>query len=549
MVAALVTLLVVGAAPAPLASGPRPVVDLRPPGLADRTTPPPPHVDPRFKTLPFTDTFGTPGTWVVASGALPLRMTVEQEVISRYGLDALASALEVWNGSPGSRFAVTVSGTTATGTDHKVRDGVNRVFLDRRDCGERYLARAHLYPGEVQIGPGRSVAWVREVDIGICERLTPELMPRVLRHEVAHVAGLGHLCDRGSECWTPEMGPDNRCRIMNPASYPCQERTRGDEDGLILLHPDLPRVAGVNRVGTAAAVSYLAFPRTRAEDTVLATSIGADEELQAAAATLAGIARVPHLLVDEDCTHGTDGEELNRVASIGATVVLVGPVPNSCEDDLRVGWELATERLDDVGAVTDRIVAAVGEPDRLVLTVRPEDEPTGVADAMLAVPAAVGLGAPLLTTPTDDLDGAVADVLEAVPSIRGVVLIGGPRSVSPEVVEALETDHDVRVRRLDTTDRVAVGLKVSRMRDVFGGDPHRAVFVAADRAADGFAAANLAGLLGGPVVPVFTGPASPDVRVAGYLADHVAGGFVVGGEEAISRDLFIRLNRARDGAL
>ncbi len=546
----LALLLVIGARPAPLVSGPRPPVSPGPGPLADRTVAPAPVVGEEFVTLPFTDTFGTPGSWVVAARALPLAMTLEQEVVERFGLDTLSAALEVWNDVPGSRFALHAAGLVDARVDHKVRDGVNRVFLDRRDCGDRYLARAHLYPGEVRSAGGLAVSWVQEVDIGICERLGADRLVGVLRHEVAHIAGLGHLCDPGTDCWVPAMGPDNRCRVMNPAAYPCQERRREDEDGFIYLHPTLPRVAGGDRLATVAAVSFLQFPAYQLERRVVLSHLEAGPALQAQAALLAGVLGVPHLVVGDDCTHGPAGEELNRVAADGATVLLVGDVTDACEDTLRVGWQLTTERLPDADALTDRLVAELGgSPDRLVLTAEPDPDAPGVPDVALAVPAAAGLRAPLLTTARDELDGRVADLLEAVPDISVVVLIGDERTVSAEVERQLAEEHGVRVRRIEATDRVEVGLKVSRMRDVFGRDPQAAVLVAADRSADGIAAATLAALTRAAVIPVFTGPASPDVRVSGYLADRVDRGWIVGGSDAIPDLLAIRLNRALDGAL
>lgn len=545
---ALALALVIGARPEPLSTGPRPPVAAWVAPSADRTAAPAPYVGDDFATLPFVGPQDLPGTWVVSRAALPLRMVVEQEVADRYGLEAVSEALAVWNGTPGSVFEVEVAGTTTRGVQRKAADGISRVFMDRRDCGGRFLARAHLHRGVVEVRDTRTVSWVNEVDIGICDRLTDDLLAPVLRHEVAHVAGLGHLCDVGTECWLPEMGHDNRCRLMNPASYPCQHRDEQDDAGLVYLHPRLPRVAGGDRVATMAAVSFLTFPDQRAENRVLLSPVDAPAPLQAAATVLAALEGVPHLLVEEACTEGPAGEELNRVTSIGATAVLVGAVSMGCRDQLQIGWEFQTEELHDVRAVTDAIVAALGEPRRLVLTAQPPElaDQSGVADVALAAPAAARLGAPLLTTAPDQLDRLVSDVLADVPSITGVIVIGDERSISSEVTDELAR-RGLRVRRLDAADRVDVGLKIARMRDVFGTGPREVVLVGADRAGDAIAAATLAAARGGPVIPVVTGPASPDVRVGGYLSEQVRDGYVVGGHDAIGVPLFVRLNRAVDG--
>lgn len=538
--------LVMAAAPAPLSSGPRPSLGYPLVPSPDRYDPPAPMIDERFATLPFTDSSGRPGTWVLSDSVLPLQVVVEQEAVDRYGLDRIRTALTAWNDVDGSRFGVEIAGVVDERVGVKAQDGVHRVFLDRRDCEERYLARAHLYPARVEARGARSVAWVDEVDIGLCDRLTPERFASVIRHEVAHLAGLGHLCDLGSDCWTPEMDEDNHCRIMSPAAYPCQEPSRGDADGLVYLHPRLPRVSGQDRIGTAAAVSYLAFPDPRAEDHVLLTDVDAPAELKAAATVLAGVRGIPHLLVDGDCVQGSDAAELNRVAAMDAEAILVGDVGNACEDALRLGWGLRTSRLEDTAAVTRATVEEVGEPRRLVVTVAPDEASSVVSDVTLAAPAAVGLRAPLVTTGPGSVSAIVRETLEANPSITGVVLVGDTRRLTSEVSRVIEQDLGVRVRRLDAPDTFEVAADLSRMRDVFGPDPLDVVLVAIDRREDALAAAQLAAHIGGAVFPIYAGPGAPDVRVATLLRERVADGFVVGGPQAVPVDLHLALSRAVD---
>lgn len=538
--------LVLGAAPAPVVSGPRPSLGFPLVPTPDRFSPPAPHIDDRFATLPFVDVGGRPGTWVLSDTVLPLRFVVEREAAERYGLDRIQAALGSWNGIAGSRFGVEIVDVVDGTAGHKVQDNVNRVFIDRRDCEERYLARAHLYPGRVETYGVRSVAWVDEVDIGLCERLTPERLPAVLRHEVAHVAGLGHLCDATSDCWVPQMGEDNRCRVMSPAAYPCQEPTTGDAAGLIYLHPRLPRIAGDDRLGTAAAVSYLSFPDPRGEERVILTDVDAPPDVQAAAATLAGLRSVPHLLVDEDCVSGPEAVELNRVVAMDATATLVGEVSGGCEDALALGWRLTTERLRDLDEVTEAVIAEVGEPRRLILTQAPDAGNATVPDAALAVPAAVGLGAPILPQGRGEVSALVRDVLDRHPSITGVVIVGDERRISATVESTLEDELGVRVRRLSALDSFEVAEDLSRMHDVYGPDPVEAVIIAADRGEDALAAAQLAAYRRGALIPVFAGSGAPDVRVAELLRSRVTAGYVIGGPQAISIDLHLALSRAVD---
>ncbi|MBW3620774.1 MAG: hypothetical protein KY461_11055 [Actinobacteria bacterium] len=500
-------------------------------------------------TLPFLDEVGRPGTWVLAERAKPLTMTVEREVADRFGLDALARSLEQWNDTPGSSFSVALTGIVDDGVDRKLRDGVNRVFIDRRGCGERFLARAHLHTAEVEIREARPVAWVTEVDIGVCERLPAELLDAVMRHEVAHVAGLGHQCEPAEECWTPQMGSGHRCRVMATAAYPCQRPEVEDEEALAHVHPRLPRVSGADPVRTVTAVSSVAFPTAGTASRVLVTAADAPLSLRVAASVLAGIEGVPHIVAGDDCTQGPGGAELNRLAAIDATVVLVGDLPGSCADELTLGWQLHVERLEDVAAVT-RAVADLDEDGPTRLVVAPATAPDGadVPDVTLAVPAAVGLRAPLVVAGDDDLRAVVRDVLRDVPSITVVVLLESGRAVTPARVASLEDDTGLRVRHIAASDGAELALKIAHMRDVFGHGELAPVLVAADRPTDALAAADLAAATGAPLVPVFSGPASPDVRVAGFLDDRAGGGYVVGPVSAIDSALQVRLSRAVDGA-
>lgn len=545
---AVALLIVVAARPEPIASGPRPPTVLPGP-VASGTVAPLPHVDERFATLPYVDRLGRPGTWVLAASAKPLAVVVEREVAQRYGLDAVGRALEVWNDTPGSDFAVHLAGITDEGVDGKRRDGVNRVFLDRQSCGERFLARAHLFPATVESQDGRSVAWVTEVDIGVCERLSPEQLAPVMRHELAHVAGVGHLCDPDEECWTPAMGRDNRCRIMATAAYRCQELVPADEEALAHLHPRLPRIGARDAIGVVASAASVLHPRTGTADRVVVTDVDAPPALQLAATVYAGVTGAPHLLADADCTHGRDAVELNRLAAIDATVVLVGPLSGRCEDELRLGWQLDVERLADVEAVTAAVAAASTDgPTRLVVAPAPAADPADLPTAVLAVPVAAGLDAPLVTAAAEDLVDVVADVVRTHPTIRGVVLVGTHAEFAPRDVSALEDAGIVRVRPITAPDGVDVAAKVARMRDVFPLGPVPVVAVAADSERDAAAAATVAGTAGALVVPVFTGAAAPDVRVGQLLDERVDGGWLVADTSTVDPALHVRLSRAVDGA-
>lgn len=526
---ALAVGLTLAAAPSPLVSGPRPAVSTHV-GVGDRTTPPPPHVDVRFATLPFTSATGVPGIWKVTDRALPLRFSLEREVADRYGADAVRAGLTSWNATQGSDFSLLVDELIDEGVDRRRRDGVNRIFLDRRSCGERFLARAHLYPASSEVRGDHAVSWVEEVDIGICERLEPDRISWVLRHEVGHIIGLGHLCDYGSDCWSPEMSPDNHCRVMSPASYLCQELTAADRDGLVYLHPTVPRVAGSDTTGTAAAASYLEFPAVQQAPTVVATAVEAGPDLQAAASVLAATLGAPHLVVDEECTEGPDGLELNRVAAADATVLLVGDVSVRCEQNLNGGWMLDVDRLQDLRAVNERLVETAGPPTTVLVVPRHDEDDRRMPVSVLAAPVATELGAPIVVTDHTELSDDARDELERYPDARVAVALGSVITLRSAVTDALG-EHGLRVRRIDATDRFGLAAKVARMRDVFGFEPIRAIIGSDADPADHAAVATLASQRGAAVVPVGDGPST---QALDLLEERVGDALVVGDRRAVS---------------
>lgn len=540
---ALAVSLVLSAAPEPLASGPRPAVStwLRP---SDAWSPPAPWVDHRFTTLPYETVDGVPGTWTLTDQALSLELTLERELVDRFGLDALRTALEVWNDTDGSRFGVDVRYLTDDGADARRRDGVNRVFLDRTSCEDRYLARAHLFPAAVEIRDGRSVAWVEEVDIGLCERLQPDRLASVLRHEIAHVAGLGHLCDAGSDCWEPEMSPDNRCRVMSPASYGCQEPTAGDRDGLVYMHPVVPRVGGRGALATAGAVARVSHPVPQRAAEVVLLAADDDRDLQSAAAVLAARRDAPLVLVDEDCTTGEDGEAINRTASVAARALLVGAVSRACEDSLSVGWELETERLPDIGAVAE---ATIGDEPPLRVVVVPRHDPADarVPVSTLAVPVAARLDAVLVPVDVegDGLDRGAEALLERAPDATVAIIVGGPRFVGSDV-EAELVARGLRIRRIPANERTRLAIAVSRMRDVFGRDPIGAVLVPAEPHGTLAPAAALAARERSAILPVSE---ARHRQVLDPLRDRIDHALLVGDVTEVSVDLHLALSRLVDG--
>lgn len=541
LTAALTVALTLATAPSPLVSGPRPAVSTHVP-VGDRTTPPPPHVDVRFVTHPYQSASGVPGVWKVTERALPLEFTVQRDVVDRYGLDAVREGLTSWNVTRGSDFAIRIVAVSDEEMDHRRRDGVNRVFLDRRTCGERFLARAHLFTADAEVRGDRAVSWIEEVDVGICERLTPDRLAWVLRHEVGHIVGLGHLCDYGSECWLPEMSPDNHCRVMSPASYLCQELTAADRDGLVYMHPKVRRVEGTDTTGTAAAASYLEFPGVRGAPQVVATSLGAPADLQAAAAVLAAAMGAPHLVVDDECTDGPDGRELNRVAGEGAEVVMVGDVADRCAENLEGGWLMEVERLPDLARVNERLVDLIGSPDTVVVVPRHDEDDAGVPASVLAAPVASVLGAPLIVTDPDELSADAVDSLDRYPDVSVAVVLGSNITVRSAVTDAL-IERGIRVRRIAATNRLTLATKIAEMRDVFGFGPIRAIIAAERDPSDHAAVATLAAQRQAAVIPIGEGGST---RALDLLETRVGEALVVGDRWSVPTSVQIDASRRLD---
>jgi hypothetical protein len=529
-------------APTPLSGGPRPALSDSP--RPDIWVPPRPHVDERFATFPVTGPQGETGLWTKPSVRVPIEFVVEQEVVDRYGLGDLSEAIESLNDVPGSRFGASLARIVDDGVEERERDGVNRIFFDRRSCGERYLARAHLWSLPLHIEQGRATRYVTEVDIGLCDRLEDRWLEPVVRHELAHIAGLDHLCNPGEDCHRPGMGDgDHTCRIMYTRLHECQEVTQGDFDGLVHLHPRLPRAGGGDDRSSTAAAARAAYPTARANLEVVVAPHDAPLVQRLVSANLAGHLGAPHVLVDEACTAGPDGQALNHVLALAGRVTAVGELPQACAVTLQGSWELDIETLTDARAVVDRIAAEADRPPtRLVLAPRP-DQGRQVPIAATAAAGAVALGAPLMVLgPQGELAG-VLDVLEAHESIREVVVAGDLRHVGTPVLSAL-VEHGVAVRRLSAADATEMTARLLEQPELAWRGPWATAVVSAGHVEHATAGVSLAGALDGLLLPVTD---DPDEQQLALLDEAFDDGAIVGGVQAISPDLQLRLSRALDG--
>lgn len=525
----------------PIAGGPRdPLEGVGPP---DRWSPPRPHADARFATFPTTGPRGEPGLWVALTSGVPIRFTVEQEVVDRFGLEELRAAVEVWNDVPGSRFAATIERVVDTGLDERFRDGVDRIFLDRRTCGGRYLARAHMWPGELVVRDGHAARYITEFDLGLCDRLEPERLEQVLRHELLHLAGLDHLCNPDEPCHRPGMGDDNRCRIMSTRAHPCQEPAPGDEDGLVHLHPRLPRASGTDGLTTSAAVALATHPVPRSTLQVVLTPEDAPLALQAQAGGLAGHLGVPHLLVDGDCTTGPDGRALDRVLALAGRALLVGDVADGCEATLEGAWAIPTERLPEGRDVAFRSLEATEAPEIVVVAPAPA-APDATPIAAVAAAAAVRLDAPLVVLDDDGAPDPVLDLLEEAPSVRQVVLAADRELVDPRTAAAI-AETGVEVRRLAVASAGEAAMALAGIAEVAPASGVAVAIAAAERPVQAISAIGVAAAAGGVLLPI-----DPELHPdhAAFLRDRVTRGAIVGGHQAINNRRQAELSRLVDGA-
>ena len=160
------------------------------------------------------------------------------------------------------------------------------------------------------------------------------------------------------------------------------------------------------------------------------------------------------------------------------------------------------------------------------------------ADALAGGVAAARRDGPLLLTHPDRLPDTLADGLDRL-GVREVVVLGGPRAVSADVVEALR-QRVRRVRRWHGADRFATAVRISR--ETFP-DGAPVVHVATGMEfADALAAVPAAVAAGGPVLLV-TSDRVPDVVVDELRRLQPDRVVVLGGSRAVGQPVVERLRR------
>lgn len=163
------------------------------------------------------------------------------------------------------------------------------------------------------------------------------------------------------------------------------------------------------------------------------------------------------------------------------------------------------------------------------------------ADALSAGPAAAALGGPVLLTEAGRLPASVAEEIKRLQPDR-IVVVGGPASVSEDVLDALKVQQDDTIR-LGGSDRYEVSQNVARF--TFGSSGSPTAYVATgSNFPDALSAGAAAAAGNAPVILVNGTAHTADESTRSVLADLGVERIVIsGGPVSVSRDIEADLSR------
>lgn len=291
--------------------------------------------------------------------------------------------------------------------------------------------------------------------------------------------------------------------------------------------PDLPRIAGADRVATAVAASRAGWP-SGATTVVIASGDAFAEALPAS--VLAAARGGPLLLARADGLPRQVSDELRRLGA--RRVSVVGSVPESVDAALvAAGFEVERVSGADPAQTAAALAEAMGAAGATAVVVNG----TRFADAVSAAGLAAGRGWPILLAGDDDLPAATREALDRL-GIRRTYAVGGPAVLSPEVVGRLPG-----VTRLAGEDRYGTSAAVAEEVVRLGGRSLARLYVATGtNFPDSLAAGALAARRRGVVLLVDGSGAGADGAAAAFVAAHrdearlaaVLGGFAAVGPAA-----------------
>lgn len=238
--------------------------------------------------------------------------------------------------------------------------------------------------------------------------------------------------------------------------------------------PPTERARGTSRIGTAVALSQLAFDT--ADVALLAR---ADKHFDAvASAPLAAELDAPLLLTDRDVLPGEVAAELDRLG-VSEVVILGGP--GAVSEDVEVALAergvttrrvRGTSRFSTAAAVANEVVRLGGPVDQVLVAIGSHPNPARNlwADALAAGNLATRLRAPVLLTDGVTLSPETAQAIDRLGVARATI-VGGTGAISSDVEADLEA-LGLQVDRLRGANRYSTGLAiVDRAREVADGDP------------------------------------------------------------------------------
>lgn len=314
------------------------------------------------------------------------------------------------------------------------------------------------------------------------------------------------------------------------------------------------RVAGGDRVATAATIAAVAFPDGTSSAIVARRDAFPDA---LAAAGHAGVHGAAILLTDPD---ELDDRTAQALDELGVTDVVVAGGPEAVSDDvvrtLRDGGREVTRLGGADRFATAREVALAMEGEVGGLEGRGErvamlTSGATFADAVVAGPVANARSFPVLLTSEARLHPAAAEAIDQL-SIDHVVIVGGPHTLTAAIEEDLDA-RGVSHERVAGRDRTGTAAAMATWALAYAGFDATGVLVArGDAFPDALSAAPLAGRRLDPLVLTRTrGVASHDLLQ--WVVDRAEESDdapridrvrALGGEDAVAADVLEHLAEA-----
>ena len=210
--------------------------------------------------------------------------------------------------------------------------------------------------------------------------------------------------------------------------------------------PDIHRLAGDSRIGTAVEISRRGFP-SGAGTAVVAAAQDFPDVL--CGVPLAHALKAPVLLSNAATLDPVLAEELQRlnvtkVIILGGTSAISPEVENAIKALTNAqGAAIRTERIagenryDTSAAIARRLVTLRGRPEKLVLA-----SGANFADALSVSPYAARRGYPVLLTPPDTVSSYTAQAAVEL-DVRQIIVVGGEAAVTTTVTASYEASAGV----------------------------------------------------------------------------------------------------------